>query len=87
MQVSFDSKQLFIPWSYNNFRYHELVKFDNETGQCSDLILIKDSIERPENLISPATLYNRDGVFSQDGKKLYLLNSYYFINQPSRLRW
>lgn len=69
LKSSPDSRFLFVPRRTLEYPFHELFKFDRETGKFSDRLLIKDTI-LPGN--SPL-FYNAfpDGAFSPDSKLLY----------------
>lgn len=67
LKSSPDSRMLFVPRRTLEYPFHELYKFDRETGKFSDRLLIKDSVIT--NGLFPNSF--PDGAFSPDSKLLY----------------
>lgn len=69
LKSSPDSRMLLVPRRTLEYPFHELYKFDRETGKFSDRLLIMDTV-LPGN--SPL-FYNAfpDGAFSPDSRLLY----------------
>lgn len=68
IKTSPDSRMLFVPRRTYGFPYHELYRFNNETGAFSDPIFIKDSTNTAPNFYINGF---PDGCFSPDSRKLY----------------
>lgn len=69
IKMSPNSEMLFVPRRSMDFPYHELYRFNKETGAFSGPVYIQDSIPLGQNYYINGY---PDGAFSPDSRKLYV---------------